>query len=697
MKSLSHYRNLFVSTFVFLFLFISISTFSQVSLQWQKFYGNASNQNDQARGMVADDLGNVYVTGISAGANNKPDYLTIKYNNSGEQQWIARYDGFGGNDETQAIAIDKSGNVYVTGFSENGAASYDFATVKYNNAGVKEWAMRFNGPANGLDYATAIKLDKDGNVYVSGFATVQDSSSDCAVVKYNSSGVLQWARFYDGSGHGSDVAFAMALDPATSDVYVTGNTESENGNEDYIVIKYNTDGSKQWVRTYNGTANSIDDGRVITLDALGNVYVSGSSRAPGNVYDCTTIKYNPSGDILWVTRYSGPANIICQPNSMIADKTGNIYITGFTLNSQYKYLCTTIKYNSDGIQQWVQLYSGIPDGQNIGWSITLDSQENIYVAGESSSASTSIDYITLKYNPDGVQQWAERYDVSNLINSAISIAVNKFNDVFVTGSVRTYADNKADDYDYATIKYIQTAPLVVTVKPDTTVYYGYGSNCVQLQATVAGGVTPYTFSWSPHGMNTNNQFITVCPTTTSSYTVTVKDANGTTANAAAAIQVIDVRCGNQENKVLICHKGQELCIATTAVAEHLHHGDLLGSCTENNHNGSYVLVNQNAADLLTSKTEGKETNDLPFEIYPNPINSTSIAIYRIPIDAYVTIKLLDLTQREITTVEQGMKKAGKYTSVLNSNHLTPGIYLCRIIINSSGSQLVRTQKIIVTK
>ena len=696
MKSTFHYKKLLQSSLSFLFMLICVCSFSQVSLQWQKFYGNSSAQNDQARGMVADDVGNIYVTGISAGVNNKPDYLTIKYNSSGEQQWVDRYDGFGGNDEVQAIAIDKSGNIYVTGFSENGAGSYDFATLKYNNAGVQEWAMRFNGPANGLDYATAIKVDKNGNVYVSGFATVQGSSSDCAVIKYNSSGVLQWARYHDGSGHGSDVAFAMALDPVTSDVYVTGNTESENWNEDYIVIKYSTDGSEQWVRTYNGTANTIDDGRLITLDPKGNVYVSGISRAPGNVYDCTTIKYNPSGDMLWVTRYSGPANNICQPNSMIADKTGNIYITGFTLSSQYKYLCTTIKYNSDGIQQWVQLYSGIPGGQNIGWSITLDSQENIYVAGESSGSSTSIDYITLKYSPDGVQQWAERYDVSNLINSAVSIAVNKFNDVFVTGSVRTYADNTADDYDYATIKYIQTAPLVVTAKPDTTVYYGYGSNCVLLKATVAGGVAPFTFIWSP-GTNTNNQFITVCPTTTSSYTVTVKDANGTTATATAAIQVIDVRCGNQGNKVVICHKGQELCIAAAAVAEHLQHGDLLGSCTKINNNGSDVKVNEYAADILRSNTERKEAGVFAFEIFPNPISSTSIANYWIPADAYVSIKLLDVTQREIATIEQGMKKAGKHTSAINSKHLTPGIYLCRIIINSSGSQLVRTQKIIVTK
>lgn len=681
---------------VFISILISIPVFSQVSLQWSKIYGDPSTQNDQAKAMVADDLGNVYVTGISAGVNNKSDYVTIKYNSSGVEQWVARYDGAGGNDEAQAIAIDKSGNIYVTGYIENSIGSYDYATVKYNNAGIQQWVTYFNGPGNGLDMAFSMKLDKNDNVYVCGSTTVQGSTTDCAVVKYNSSGVLQWVQYYNGSGNSWDVAFAMAIDPVTSDVYVTGNSTSVNSNEDYITIKYNSAGVEQWARNYNGTGNTIDDGRIIALDAQGNVYVSGISRAPGNVYDCATIKYNSSGNMQWVQRYSGPANQICQPNSIITDKSGNIYITGFTIDSQNKLLCATLKYNSGGILQWAQLYSGIPGGDNIGWSIALDSQENIYVAGQSSGSSTSIDYITMKYNPDGVQQWVQRYDISNLINTAFVIAVNKFNDVFVTGSVRTYADNTADYYNYATLKYVQTTPLTVAAAPDTTVYFGYGSNCVQLKATASGGMVPYTFSWSPGGTNANSQSITVCPTSTSTYTVTVKDANNTTATATVQVKVIDVRCGNQAKKVVICHKGQELCIAAASVSEHLQHGDVLGSCAENIVGGVNLKGAETAQDNSKSNTEQKIL-PFSFKIYPNPVSNTSTISYRLPFDAHVTIKLLDLMEREITTISQEMKRAGEYTVPINANNLVPGMYLCRMMIGTSSSQSIHTMKILVTK
>jgi uncharacterized delta-60 repeat protein len=675
-------------------LFISFPLFSQVSLEWQKFYGNPSKQGDMSKGMVADDLGNVYVTGSSAGVNNKTDYVTIKYNTSGEQQWIARYDGFGGTEEANAIAIDKWGNIYVAGHSETGTGSYDFATVKYNNAGVQLWAARFNGPGNGQEYAAAMKVDKDGNVYVSGFATVNGPSSDCAVIKYNTSGVLQWARYYNGTGNGPDIAFAMAVDTLTSDVYVTGNTTSTNYNEDYVTIKYSSAGVEQWVRTYNGTASGtfIDDAREIATDSKGNVYVSGLSRTLPTRWDCVTIKYDASGNVAWLAKYSGPGNFMCQPNDMITDKAGNVYITGSTQNDRYRYLCATLKYNSEGVQQWVQLYSSNPDGDNIGWSLALDGQDNIYVASDCYGGSSSaIDYITLKYNPAGMQQWVERYDVSNLINYPSAIAVNKFYDVFVTGSVRTYADNSGDYYDYATIKYKQPIPVLVTASPDTTVYYGYGSHCVQLKAAASGGYPPYNFVWSFGGLYLSRPSLVVCPTATTTYTVIVQDGMGQTATSSVVVKVIDVRCGNGLKKVLVCHKGKDLCIAEVAVEEHLRHGDVLGSCTE--------TTNNNIVKIETGRLNAKQQvlQDVAFTVYPNPTSGTATISYKLSFDARVSIKLFDLMGREMTTVMEGRKSAGYYTATMSTNNIASGVYLCRMTVSDKNSQSTQTIKINVVK
>jgi len=391
--------------------------------------------------------------------------------------------------------------------------------------------------------------------------------------------VLQWARYYNGSGDGSDVVIAMALDPVTSDVYVTGTTTSANSNDDWI----------------------------------------------------------------------------------------------------------TIKYNSVGIQQWVQFYSAIPGSDNIGWAIALDNQDNIYVAGQGSGSNSFSDYITIKYNPDGVLQWAEQNNFSNLISVPSVIAANKFNNVFVTGSVRTYADITADYYDYATIKYVQSTPLSVKAILDTIVYYGYGSNCVQLKAEASGGIEPYIFSWSPGGTTPNNQSTTVCPTKTSVYTVTAIDGKGTTATALVTVKVIDVRCG--EKKILVCHNNKDLCVAASAVPAHLQHGDRLGSCSDDIKNGN------NPKDVSNSKGISTFT----FKAYPNPFRDVSNIIYQLPLDAHVVISLLDLNGRELATITQGKKRAGYYLVPINAEKLPPGVYLCRIIVGISHSQSVHLIKLVVAK
>src|SRR5688572_28735960 len=111
------------------------------------------------------------------------------------QEWVARYNGpLNSTDVAQSIAVDASGNVYVTG-STGFFTESDYATIKYYPAGVMLWEARYNGPRNALDEAWALTLDADGNVYVTGASTGL-SSLDYATIKYNSAGVLQWvARF----------------------------------------------------------------------------------------------------------------------------------------------------------------------------------------------------------------------------------------------------------------------------------------------------------------------------------------------------------------------------------------------------------------------------------------------------------------------------------------------------------------------
>ncbi len=139
-----------------------------VSQAWVARYNGPGNDYDGAVAIVLDSSGNVYVTGDSIGLGTGADYVTIKYNSSGEEQWVARYNG-GSADAATAMAVDSSGSVYVTGQSWSATTSnYDYATVKYNADGQEQWVARYDGPANDYDYPTRIAVDSSGNVYVTG-------------------------------------------------------------------------------------------------------------------------------------------------------------------------------------------------------------------------------------------------------------------------------------------------------------------------------------------------------------------------------------------------------------------------------------------------------------------------------------------------------------------------------------------------
>ncbi len=109
---------------------------SLVFSQWNKIYNGAGNGMDEIKSMVADNAGNVYVTGYALNAAKNNDYVTIKYNTNGVKQWQASYDGPGnGDDIPAAIYVDNTGNVYVTGISDQLTGYFinnDAATVKYN-------------------------------------------------------------------------------------------------------------------------------------------------------------------------------------------------------------------------------------------------------------------------------------------------------------------------------------------------------------------------------------------------------------------------------------------------------------------------------------------------------------------------------------------------------------------------------------
>ena len=287
------------------------------------------------------------------------------------QEWIAEYNGFANSsDRSSAMMIDEEGNTYLTGETYSTSGNYDLITIKYNTLGDTLWVRYYNGPANNRDVGRAIEIDDGGNVYITG-ESYGSVNYDIITIKYNSSGTQQWTERYDGPANGADGGLAIATDNL-GNVYVTGYSDGDASpvfrQDDYITIKYNSTGSIDWTKRYNGPGNFHDVAYDIALDNNGNIFVTGGSSGIGSRYDYATIKYDPSGNELWVNTYNGPANYNDITKSIIIDDSGNVYVTGSSDGaSSDNQDFATIKYSSVGAQIWLSRYDGGGGSDDPGW------------------------------------------------------------------------------------------------------------------------------------------------------------------------------------------------------------------------------------------------------------------------------------------------------------------------------------------
>jgi len=181
------------------------------NVAWQQTCPSSATQDDYGADLKIDASGNIYVTGAHHNGNNL-DYFVAKYNQMGVLQWQQYYNGnANGDDVPSAIDIDANGNIYVTGTSYGGWTLTDIATVKYDNNGNQQWVKKYNFN-NKVEVATDIKVDNAGNIVVLGTSANNWSNSDFIVRKYNANGNVLTTKRHNSPGNGYDLPTELAID-----------------------------------------------------------------------------------------------------------------------------------------------------------------------------------------------------------------------------------------------------------------------------------------------------------------------------------------------------------------------------------------------------------------------------------------------------------------------------------------------------
>jgi uncharacterized delta-60 repeat protein len=480
-------------------LSIPAATRAETAVQaWVQRYNGTGNGDDYVHGMAVDGSNNVIVTGSSIGIGSGYDYATIKYSSTGVPLWTNRYNGpaYGG-DTANAVAVDSSNNVIITGTSSASASGQDYATIKYSSAGVPLWTNRYNGPGNSSDAATAVTVDHSNNVIVTGGSTGSGGNNDYATIKYSSDGVPLWTNRYNGPGNSSEYPNAVVVDGSNS-VIVTGYSTGSGSGYDYATIKYSSAGEPLWTNRYSSPGDTSDQANAVAVDSNNDVLVTGTSGGYGNGADYATIKYSSAGEPLWTNLYNGPGSGYDSALSVGADSNNNVIVTGASTgsgNSDY----ATIKYSSAGEPLWTNRYNGPGNGSDQANAVAVDGSNNVIVTGASAGSGSGNDYATIKYSSAGEPLWTTRYNgPGNGGDFPYRVAVDHSANVIISGS----SPGSTSGSDFATIKYICVpSPVMAAYQLTSGTFQMQVDNVLQPGTLVIEVCTNLT-AWAPVFTNT---------------------------------------------------------------------------------------------------------------------------------------------------------------------------------------------------
>ncbi|MEO0074003.1 MAG: SBBP repeat-containing protein, partial [candidate division WOR-3 bacterium] len=306
-------------------------------------------------------------------------------------------------------------------------------------AQVEVWTTRYDAGYDRIDEAAAMVLTRTGDPVLTGKSWVaagSDTSLDIATLRVRGSdGEIVWVRRWQAGVKSFEVATAVATD-TFENVFVCGRVRSTGTDTDYVTLKYDPSGSLVWSRRY--TLGNSDGAVAVCVDNQGGCFVTGSAGSAAN-HDIVTVRYSADGTELWTARYSGPANGQDIATAMVLDAAGYPCVTGYSwMGSTRRLDYLTIRYNpATGETLWTRTYDGTePLGpkDDYAFGITTDLQGNIYVTGKAVENGTYYDVTTIKYLPTGEPVWVNRFDWGeNGYEGASAIEVGPNQQVYVGG------------------------------------------------------------------------------------------------------------------------------------------------------------------------------------------------------------------------------------------------------------------------
>jgi len=367
---------------------------NNVELEWERSWGGIGQ--DIAYDIEIDSSNNIYVAG-HYNMSGLPSAFLLKYNSSGGLEWSRTWHEIGGT-ECYGIAFDSLNNIYLACPKVDPFWCPDhIVLLKYTSAGDLDWYREIT--IGDICVATGIAIDSSNNIQLSGWTAEISGDPDVLLVKCDSSGFPLWNRTWDNVGeiNDADTAIDIVLD-SSNNIYLSINTGLVS-NPNIGILKYNSSGDLQWTCIRDGGGFDLCKG--ISLDSAENIYLAGTTEIAGNSQFCL-VKVDPNGQYQWNETWGDIG--VDMAWEIDIDSSDNIYLGG-TSNIEVPLFCyhvgdiTLAKYNSLGQYQWD--HTRDETQREACFAIKLDStEENIYLAGLTENIGHN-DTLLVKYKLNG--------------------------------------------------------------------------------------------------------------------------------------------------------------------------------------------------------------------------------------------------------------------------------------------------------
>jgi uncharacterized delta-60 repeat protein len=391
-----------------------------------------------AESVTVDNQGNVVAAGVMS--NTLFEFIVAKFDRDGTLLW-QHSTGVG---HAFSVAVDHQGNVVAAGRTYTGADA-EFTVVKFDRDGTLLWLRTLNGTrTNGFDTANSVAIDKQGNVVAAG--SIQNGSDDFMVAKFDGDGTLLWQRTLEGTG--DDTGFGLADSVAVDNqgnVVAAGLFENAGHDYELAVAKFDRDGTRLWQQILDGPANGNDGALSVAVDNQGNVVAAGFIQNRGAIFpfsvDLAVVKFDRDGALLWQQSLHGThANGRSVAVSAALDNEGNVVAAGYTENTGTGLDFTVAKFDRDGTLVWQRTLAG--NGSDEALSVAADNQGNVVAAGFLENTGARRDFTVVKFDRDGALLWQHNLDGSAY--AATAVAVDQQGHVIAAGERSGFTVVKLD-------------------------------------------------------------------------------------------------------------------------------------------------------------------------------------------------------------------------------------------------------------